>query len=127
MFASIQANKPFRVSPLALIGLSFFGQPIILPISDFVFSNQSKEHSFDFRWKRDDCIPSIRSMVSLSSPWVVLLTALFYTQAHAFCFNEAGAMYGVSPLLLKAVAQVESDMRPHVVMNRPGFHGGHLV
>ena len=54
-------------------------------------------------------------MVSLSSPWVVLLTALFYTQAHAFCFDEAGEMYGVSPLLLKAVAKVESNMRPHAV------------
>ena len=115
MFAPIQANKPFRVSPFALIGLLFFGQPIILSISGFIFSNQSKKHSFDFRWKRDERIHSIRPMVSLSSPWVVLLTALFYTQAHAFCFDEAGAMYGVSPLLLKAVAQVESNMRPHAV------------
>jgi len=72
VFAPIQANKPFRVSPFALIGLLFFGQPIILSISGFIFSNQSKKHSFDFRWKRDERIHSIRPMVSLSSPWVVL-------------------------------------------------------
>ena len=51
-------------------------------------------------------------MNPLSSGWSVLVSALFFTQAHAFCFEEAGAMYGVSPSLLKAMATVESSLRP---------------
>ncbi|MEG0280997.1 MAG: lytic transglycosylase domain-containing protein [Morganella sp. (in: enterobacteria)] len=35
--------------------------------------------------------------------------------AQAYCFNEAGARYRVDPLLLRAIAQVESGMKPGVV------------
>jgi soluble lytic murein transglycosylase-like protein len=51
------------------------------------------------------------------SLWVAVLPAatLFYSQAHAFCFEEAGAMYGVSPSLLKAVATVESSLKPYAL------------
>ena len=35
--------------------------------------------------------------------------------AHAFCFEAAGAEYGVSPLLLWSIAKVESDFTPQTV------------
>ncbi|WP_457292067.1 transglycosylase SLT domain-containing protein, partial [Pseudomonas azotoformans] len=39
-----------------------------------------------------------------------LMLISFNTQA--FCFNEAGARYHVSPSLLRAIAEVESGMNP---------------
>ncbi len=44
--------------------------------------------------------------------------------AQAFCFNEAGARYHVSPALLRAIAQVESGMNPEATgfnRNRQGL------
>jgi len=35
--------------------------------------------------------------------------------ADAFCFNEAGARYRVDPLLLRAIARVESGMNPGAI------------
>jgi soluble lytic murein transglycosylase-like protein len=35
--------------------------------------------------------------------------------AQAFCFNEAGARYRVDPLLLRAIARVESGMKPGAI------------
>ncbi len=32
--------------------------------------------------------------------------------AAAFCFEEAGEIYGISPLLLRAIAEVESNLNP---------------
>lgn len=56
------------------------------------------------------------TMNSRTPIWAALLmSAPFYTQASVFCFEEAGALYGVSPQLLKAVAWVESSMRPDAV------------
>ena len=40
------------------------------------------------------------------------MSAIFYSNANAFCFEDAGALYGVSPDLLRAVAMVESSMKP---------------
>lgn len=50
-----------------------------------------------------------------SSAWATLAVALFSSSAHAFCFDNAGAEYGVPPKLLRAMAQVESSMRPHAM------------
>ncbi len=42
---------------------------------------------------------------------------------HAFCFEEAGGMYGVSPRLLWAIAKVESDFNPDAInRNRNGSY-----
>lgn len=43
---------------------------------------------------------------------VSLFTAL---PAQAYCFREAGDRYHVSPLLLRAMAQVESKMNAHAI------------
>lgn len=55
---------------------------------------------------------------------LLLLTAFcMSTSAQAYCFQEAGARYHVSPQLLRAIAQVESGMNPHAIgynRNRQG-------
>ena len=42
-------------------------------------------------------------------------TYLIPSHGHAFCFNEAGAASGISPVLLQAIAKVESGMNPKAV------------
>lgn len=47
---------------------------------------------------------------------VVVLSLVFSgSKASAFCFEEAGAMYGMSPQLLWAIAKVESNFNPSAV------------
>ena len=46
---------------------------------------------------------------------VALVAALQAHPAEAFCFEEAGAMYGVSPVLLWAIAKVESNFDPTAI------------
>lgn len=43
---------------------------------------------------------------------VTLLVLVLSSKANAFCFKEAGARYGVDPLLLIAIAQTESSLIP---------------
>ncbi len=51
------------------------------------------------------------SIKSLLSALIAVASVLLTTPAvSAFCFEEAGAMYGISPDLLRAIAAVESDM-----------------
>lgn len=45
----------------------------------------------------------------------VMLAGAF--QAHATCFEEAGAQYNVNPDLLRGMAKVESGMRPEAINN----------
>ena len=42
----------------------------------------------------------------------IFLTLLLPATASAFCFEEAGIEYGISPLLLRSIAQHESGMNP---------------
>ena len=37
------------------------------------------------------------------------------TNAHSFCFEEAGAQYGINPQILRAIAKVESNFNPNAV------------
>ncbi|MEM7828455.1 MAG: lytic transglycosylase domain-containing protein [Candidatus Aenigmatarchaeota archaeon] len=59
---------------------------------------------------------------------VFAVLALFFIFAvpgkgNAFCFEEAGSMYGVSPQLLWAIAKVESGFNPAAVnYNRNGTY-----
>jgi len=47
---------------------------------------------------------------------VLIIIVLFPGRsAWAFCFDEAGRRYSISPHLLKAIAQVESNMQPHAI------------
>ncbi len=54
---------------------------------------------------------------------VISLSLLFSMNAHAFCFDEAGAMYGESPELLKAIAKGESNMNPAAIHWNDGSGG----
>lgn len=46
---------------------------------------------------------------------VLLLVLLFSSEVFAFCFEEAGSMYGISPQILWAIAKVESNFNPLAV------------
>jgi hypothetical protein len=37
------------------------------------------------------------------------------TNAHSFCFEEAGAQYGINPQILRAIAKVESNFNPNAI------------
>lgn len=37
------------------------------------------------------------------------------TEAHPFCFEEAGAQYGINPQILRAIAKVESNFNPAAI------------
>lgn len=39
------------------------------------------------------------------------------SEAYSFCFDEAGSQYGINPLILRAIAKVESNFNP-VAFNR---------
>ncbi|HOI16662.1 MAG TPA: lytic transglycosylase domain-containing protein [Geobacteraceae bacterium] len=45
-------------------------------------------------------------------PIVFIITLLLPANVSAFCFKEAGIEYGISPLLLRSIAQHESGMNP---------------
>ncbi len=56
-------------------------------------------------------------------PALILFLTLLLTPgaAYPFCFEEAGAAYGISPVLLRSIADVESGMNPAAVHhNRNG-------
>lgn len=44
-----------------------------------------------------------------------LLSLSLAGQARAFCFDEAGALYGINPQILRAIAKVESNFNPAAV------------
>ena len=57
-----------------------------------------------------------------------ILLLLLPAFAYAFCFEEAGATYGVSPLLLWSIAKHESNMNPRAVgRNSNGTYGYGLM
>lgn len=45
----------------------------------------------------------------------IILTMLLPATVSAFCFEEAGNEYGISPLLLRSIAQHESGMNPAAI------------
>ena len=46
---------------------------------------------------------------------VATLLLALGTDAFAFCFEEAGAQYGINPQILRAIAKVESNFNPKAV------------
>lgn len=63
-------------------------------------------------------------MIRLSAFILVMLCLAVNTaSAHAFCFQEAGELYGISPQLLWSIAKVESNFDPGAVnWNRNGTY-----
>ncbi len=47
--------------------------------------------------------------------FIVTFPYLIPSYGMAFCFNEAGAAHGISPILLQAIAKVESGLNPKAV------------
>lgn len=45
----------------------------------------------------------------------LLLIVATNTGAYAFCFDEAGVQYGINPLILRAIAKVESNLNPNAL------------
>ena len=61
-------------------------------------------------------------MKILSLFLLVLLSSGAFASGFDHCFEEAGARYGVSPELLRAIAHVESGMNP--LAHNPGNKNG---
>jgi hypothetical protein len=54
---------------------------------------------------------------------VFLLAASGAVAADSLCFDEAGAKYGINPLILRAIAKVESNFNPRAInWNRNGSY-----
>jgi soluble lytic murein transglycosylase-like protein len=53
---------------------------------------------------------------------IILCSLFLFLSAEslqAFCFDEAGSLYGVSPRLLRAIAQIESGFKPEALNRNP--------
>lgn len=46
---------------------------------------------------------------------VTLLLVIARSNGYSFCFNEAGQLYGINPIVLRAIARVESNTTPDAV------------
>lgn len=46
---------------------------------------------------------------------LALFSLFFSIQAKAFCYQEAGLRYGIDPVLLRAIAKVESSENPKAI------------
>jgi soluble lytic murein transglycosylase-like protein len=55
------------------------------------------------------------NMLKISRILIAALLLLIPRQAFPFCFDDAGRTYGISPLLLRGIARVESNMKPGAV------------
>ena len=46
---------------------------------------------------------------------LTLLLLIFSGTGYPFCFQEAGQLYGINPMVLRSIAKVESNTRPDIV------------
>lgn len=59
-------------------------------------------------------LSSLAIMIRISTA-ITLAALLLPSPALPFCFEEAGKAYGISPLLLRGIARVESSMNPAAI------------
>ncbi|KAA0893486.1 lytic transglycosylase domain-containing protein [Oryzomonas rubra] len=45
----------------------------------------------------------------------LVVVCVTWREAYPFCFDEAGEMYGINPLVLRAIAKVESNFVPETI------------
>lgn len=63
----------------------------------------------------------IKKIYCMQSILFVFMFFMCATKVSAFCFKEAGERYGVDPLLLISIAQVESSLNPKAInINKKG-------
>ncbi|MDA8428596.1 MAG: lytic transglycosylase domain-containing protein [Geobacteraceae bacterium] len=46
---------------------------------------------------------------------ITLLLLIFSSTGYPFCFQEAGQLYGINPLVLRSIAKVESNTKPDTI------------
>src|SRR5512146_3326267 len=64
--------------------------------------------------KRSYRISFMGKIFSLGIVMLLMLTAGAYA-ADPYCFDEAGAQYGITPQILRAIAKVESNYNPRAI------------
>ncbi len=61
-------------------------------------------------------------MINIIIKVFFILSLSLSLNAYSFCFDEAGKRYNVSPTILKAIAQVESNLNP-LAINKHNRNG----
>jgi len=46
---------------------------------------------------------------------ITLLLLILSSDGYSFCFQEAGQLYGINPMVLRSIAKVESNTKPDIV------------
>jgi len=46
---------------------------------------------------------------------ITLLLIVLSSNGYSFCFQEAGQLYGINPMVLRSIAKVESNTKPDIV------------
>jgi soluble lytic murein transglycosylase-like protein len=46
---------------------------------------------------------------------IIILLVIVRSDCYSFCFQEAGELYGINPMVLRSIAKVESNTKPDAV------------
>ncbi|GFE60141.1 lytic transglycosylase domain-containing protein [Geobacter sp. AOG2] len=53
--------------------------------------------------------------LAMACLWAMIAVGVAWRDAYPFCFEEAGEMYGINPLVLRSIARVESNFDPDAI------------